>query len=136
MRWMKARSALQTVISLALVALLLLGCGPTAFLNFVEVQREGVGEVTGLNRVWSVTVSPDGEHVYATGYLDDALVVFSRDGTTGKLTLVEVQRDGVGGVEGLAEARSVAVSPDGEGKHLYVVSKRDNAVAVFSVLHP
>ena len=43
-----------------------------------------------------VTVSPDGKYVYAIGASDDAVAVFSRDSATGKLTFVEVQKDGVG----------------------------------------
>ena len=104
----------------------------TGALTFVEVQKDGVGGVDGLFRAISVTVSPDGSHLYAAGGGDGAVAVFRRDSTTGALTFVEVQRDGVGGVDGLLGARSVTVSPD--GKHLYAASQLDNAVAVFSVL--
>ena len=86
--------------------------------------------VDGLNGALSVTVSPDGKHLYAAGQSDDAVAVFSRDSTTGALTFVEVQRDGVGGVDGLLEAHWVTVSPD--GKHLYAAGQLDDAVAVFS----
>ncbi len=60
-----------------------------------------------------VTVSPDGSHVYATGYSDDAVAVFSRNSSTGALTFVEVLKDGTGGVDGLDAAYGVTVSPDG-----------------------
>jgi len=125
---------LQTGISLTMVMLLLAGCGPqkTAlpYLAFVEAQKDGVGGVDGLRGVWSVTVSPDGKHVYAAGYRDDAVAVFSRDETTGKLAFVEAQKEGVGGLDGIGGACSVAVSPD--GRHVYVASHWDYAVAVFS----
>jgi uncharacterized repeat protein (TIGR01451 family) len=58
------------------------------------------------------------------------VAVFSRSSTTGALTFMEVQKDGVGGVDGLFAAASVAVSPD--GKHVYTASIGDDAVAVFS----
>jgi len=125
---------LQTGISLTMVTLLLAGCGPqkTAppYLAFVEAQKNGVGSVDGLRGVWSVTVSPDGKHVYAAGYRDDAVAVFSRDETTGRLAFVEAQKEGVGGLDGIGGACSVAVSPD--GRHVYVASHWDYAVAVFS----
>ena len=102
----------------------------TGALTFVEVQRDGVGGVDGLNRAYSVTVSPDGNHLYVAGFSDNAVAVFSRNSTTGALTFVEFKQDGVGGVDGLDGARSVTVSPD--GKHLYAAGKNDDAVAVFS----
>jgi 6-phosphogluconolactonase (cycloisomerase 2 family) len=99
-------------------------------LTFVEMQQDGVGGVDGLSGAWAVTVSPDGEHVYVAGSYDKAVAVFSRDRTSGALTFVEMQQDGVGGVDGLDGVRSVAVSPDGD--HVYAASIYDDAVAVFS----
>jgi 6-phosphogluconolactonase (cycloisomerase 2 family) len=102
----------------------------TGELTFVEVQKDGVDGVDGLALARSVTVSPDGKHVYAAGWLDNAVAVFSRNSTTGELTFVEFEKQGVGGVDGLGAASSVTVSPD--GKHLYVASFGNAAVAVFS----
>jgi 6-phosphogluconolactonase (cycloisomerase 2 family) len=102
----------------------------TGEVTFVEVQRDGVGGVDGLAGVESVVISPDGAHIYATGRDDDSVAVFSRNGTTGALTFVEVQTDGVGGVEGIAGPFSVAVAPN--GSHVYVAGGADDAVAVFS----
>src|SRR6185436_17002926 len=51
---------------------------------------------------------------------DDAVAVFSRNSTTGMLSFVEAQFDGVGGVSGLAGAGYPAFSPD--GTRFYVVS--------------
>ena len=101
----------------------------TGFLTFVEVQRDGVGDVDGLDGAASLALSPDGKHVYAVGKLDDALAMFTRDSATGALTFVAVHRDNEGGIDGLDDASSVTVSPD--GKHLYVAGPRDSAVAVF-----
>lgn len=101
-----------------------------AFLEFVEGQQEGVGGVTGLAGVLAVVVSADGRNVYAAGGNDDAVVAFQRDSTTGALTLLQVEKDGVDGVDGLAFASSLALSPD--GAHLYVTGSNDNALTVFS----
>jgi 6-phosphogluconolactonase (cycloisomerase 2 family) len=86
-----------------------------------------------VDRPWAiaVSVSSDGKHVYVAGADDNAVAVFSRDASTGKLMVVEVEKDGVGGVDGLGGARSVTVSPD--GKHVYAAGADDDAVAVFAV---
>lgn len=128
------RRVLLGRIFLATVTLLLTGCAPqgaaSSHLAFVEVQRNGVGGVGGLRGVWALTVSPDGRHVYAAGYREDAVVVFDRDEATGRLTFLEVHKEGVGGLDGIAGACSVAVIPD--GRHVYVAGHWDHAVAVFS----
>jgi cysteine-rich repeat protein len=104
--------------------------GTTGTLTFLEAKFDGVGGVDGLNKAQGVAVSPDGKNVYVTGQVDDAVAVFTRDGTTGALTFLEAQFDGVGGVDGLNGAEGVAVSPGGE--HVYVAGRSDDAVAVFS----
>jgi 6-phosphogluconolactonase (cycloisomerase 2 family) len=99
-------------------------------LTFVEAHFDGVGGVDGLNGAMALTVSPDGAHVYVASADDDAVALFSRDAGSGALTFVEAEFDGVGGIDGLDGARSIALSPD--GAHVYVASFHDNAVAVFS----
>ena len=95
----------------------------------VEVLKDGVGGVTGLDGAISVAVSPDGEHVYATGLFDDALVTFSREASLGQLTFLEAITNGVGGLDGLDDPWDVNVSPD--GLRVYVAGRADDAVAVF-----
>lgn len=50
---------------------------PTAILAFVKVQKSAVGGVDGLFGTRSVTVSPDGKHLYIAGERDHAVEVFS-----------------------------------------------------------
>ena len=94
----------------------------------------------------AVAVSPDGASVYVvaygvlsgiTGLTPGKLTVFARDPESGALALAQRFDDGVGGVEGLAGALGVAVSPD--GGNVYVAASQDPAgdplrgsVAVFS----
>jgi 6-phosphogluconolactonase (cycloisomerase 2 family) len=99
-------------------------------LQFVEVLRNGMGGVQGLDGAISVTVSSDGRHVYVAGQFDSALAVFGRDQGSGRLQFVEAVRNGVGGADGLRGAFSVTVSSD--GRHVYVASFEDSAVAVFA----
>lgn len=100
-------------------------------LTFVEEKKDGKDDVEdGLNGAYGVAVGPDGAHVYVTSDKDDALVVFERTAPGGNLVFREVERDGVGGVDGLVGAKAVAVSPD--GGQVYVTSTDENALAVFS----
>ena len=104
----------------------------TGALTFVEAQFDGVGGVDGLNGLLgthAVALSPDGLNVYVAANTDDAVAVFSRDPETGALSFLEVQRDGVGGVDGLNGSWGVTVSADGE--HVYVAGFVDQAIAVF-----
>jgi hypothetical protein len=94
--------------------------GTTGALGFVEMKRDGVAGVDGLDGAISVAVSPDGAHLYAAGGAEEALAVFARDPGTGTLSAVEVERNDVGGVSGMQDPRTVAVHPDGE--HVYVSS--------------
>jgi 6-phosphogluconolactonase (cycloisomerase 2 family) len=101
----------------------------TGALLLIETQRDGTGGVEGLRGVGAVAMSPDGVHLYAAGRDDDAIAVFRRDAVTGMLAFVEVQREGVSGVESLDEPFAVTVSPD--GGHLYAAARRGNALVVF-----
>ena len=103
----------------------------TGDLTFVEKVKDGVNGVDGLHSVRSAVVSPDGKNVYAAGYWDDSVAVFSRDASTGALTFFEVHEGGYdkSGVDGLYHAVSVVVSPDGE--HVYAAGYGENAVVVF-----
>jgi 6-phosphogluconolactonase (cycloisomerase 2 family) len=102
----------------------------TGALTFIEAQKDGVSGVDGIGGADAVAVAADGAHVYGAGQFDGAVAVFARNATTGALTFVEAQQDGVGGVDGLAGASAVAISPD--DRNLYVSGRTDNAVAVFA----
>jgi DNA-binding beta-propeller fold protein YncE len=102
----------------------------TGKLTFTDLVVNGEEGVTGLDGPWMAVVSPDGEHVYVIALNDNALVVFDRSVSTGGLTFVQAQIDGVSGVDGLEAPQGVAISPD--GKHLYVTSSAEHKVAVFS----
>jgi len=104
--------------------------GGTGMLTHGQTLLDGQGGVDGLDGARHVRVSPDGLHVYVASDVDDAVAVFERNTTTGELTFVEAHFDGMGGVDGLAGAFSVAITPD--GNHVYVTGESDDAVAVFS----
>ncbi len=119
-----------TTLSAAALSSLLLT--PSAFaegLSFLEAKKDGEG-ADGLLGATALAISPDGMNVYSVGERDDAISVFSRDPLTGLLTYREMEKDGVGGVDGLNGPTSVHVV--GGGNHVYTASGVENAVAVFS----
>jgi DNA-binding beta-propeller fold protein YncE len=99
----------------------------TGGLTLVEVEQNGVGGVDGLANPVDVRVSPDGAHVYVAAY--GAIVVFSRNATTGELTYASNEKNGVDGVVSMSTPWSIAISPDGAS--VYVASGTDSAVVVF-----
>ncbi len=92
-----------------------------------ELDYNGGRELVGVT---GIVVSPDGKHAYATSNADHTLTALARAGATGSLSLFEVETDGIGGVDGLDGATGVAISPD--GKHVYVASAADDALAAFA----
>ena len=80
---------------------------------------------TPLPSATGLVISPDGKHLYATA--QDTLTAFVTN--QGRLSVAEVETDGIGGVDGLEGATGVAISPDGD--HVYVASATDDALAAF-----
>ncbi len=91
----------------------------------------------GLDGALGIDISPDGLHVYVASSASDAVAEFTRNPTTGVLSqltdpddcIAETAGDCADGV-GLDDARSVAVSPD--GNFVYVASAGSDAIAAFS----
>ncbi|MEO1624599.1 MAG: beta-propeller fold lactonase family protein, partial [Bacteroidota bacterium] len=101
----------------------------TGELTYVDRFRDNSS--VGLNGASSINVSPDGEHVYVTGFWENSISTFSRNETTGLLTNQQQLRDGIAGMDGLTWANGSVISPD--GKTVYVTSAFDNAVSVFGI---
>ena len=86
----------------------------------------------------AVAVSPDGRHVYVASSSSDAVAIFTRNRTTGKLKQARgtagcVARKGALGcakATGLDGPNSLAVSPN--GRSVYVTSLLTNAVLSFA----
>jgi len=101
----------------------------TGALNLIQTLTDGIDGVDGLGGAIAVTLSPDDNNVYVAGEIDDAIAVFSRNATSGELTMLEVHRDGIGIVNGLGGVQNLALSSD--GRNLYAAGAADSAVAVF-----
>jgi DNA-binding beta-propeller fold protein YncE len=90
----------------------------------------------GLDGADLVRVSADGRSVYATGEIDNAVVVFKRNATTGALTTAGCIADPAHNpdhcgktAKGLDGASGVRVSAD--GRSVYVTGFIDNAIVAF-----
>lgn len=117
-------------------ALTQLGCHSNATLA-------GCTRVTGvIGAVSDLSISPDGKNVYAVGYNSSTIAEFSRNATTGALTLLSspngcLYDNGVGtppagctAARKLSGADGVVVSPD--GAYVYVVAVSSNSLTVFA----
>lgn len=98
-------------------------------LNFQESLEDG-GGLDGLNGITEILLSPDGEHAYVSGFWDNTVTHFDRDISTGSLTFIENQKDGLFGVDGISGANSMVLSND--GNYLFVAGFWDNAIGVFT----
>jgi len=112
--------------------------GNISYLETVDAFGDYSGNLTGMK---GIAISPDGQSVYATawhnGGRDDAIAVFNRDADTGRLTRIQVLRNGENGVEGLSLLSDVVVSPDNRyvylagSKKLVVFSRDTNTGLLF-----
>ena len=124
------RHALALVV-LALVAFAVPAHATPGGLNFLESYAD-----TGAGGARSVAIAPDGTSVYLAGQDSDAVVGYSRDGTTGLLTLLGCIEDtGTGGgcgstTDGLISPRYMALSDAGD--LLYVTGGGSDAIVVLS----
>lgn len=98
-------------------------------LTFVDAVLDGEAGAR-LDGAFALAISPDGKNVYVASDAENALSAFAVVAETGALSPAGSFADGVAGVNGLAIAQSVAVSPD--GKHVYAGGRGDDAIAVFS----
>ena len=105
-----------------------LGSAPVEDLVLVEQYLDGIDGVTGLDvGNHSLSLSPDGCHLYAAGghfaFSDQpnrgALVVFDRNDADGRLTHLQSLIHGEN-VSLMVAASDTAVSPD--GRHVYVAA--------------
>src|SRR5579859_1588971 len=86
-------------------------------MSFSNYQITNPPQLAGAH---GVAVSPDGRSVYATGYISNSVVAFSRNLSDGHLTFKQaiIANPGLHGAEGLA------VSPDGQ--NVYVAAGPDS----------
>lgn len=97
--------------------------GALTFVQAVFDLQTG-GSFDGLGGAMAVIVSEDGSHVYVAARSDDAVLAFSRNATTGQLTLIAVYQD-----VAMDGPESLRLSPDGD--HVYVAAVNSHALLAF-----
>ena len=102
----------------------------TGVLTFSTCIKNGENGVVGLKYAYCVAISPDSKNVYVSGADDSAIVIFTRDQSTGALTYSSTLKNGTGGIDGMIRPISITVSPD--NLNLYVVSVSDSSIVVFN----
>jgi len=95
-----------------------------AQITFVETDLDG----TNYNALRSIVVSPDGKFVYAGAASSDAIIVFSRNTSTGALTFGS---SNTALLDKLNNVYALAISND--GKSLYSISLNDNFILTWDV---
>jgi len=97
-------------------------------LSFAQVLKDDTNDIDGLAQASNLTTSPDGAFIYATGFSDNAVAVFSRETISGTLSFIEVHKKGTNDVDGLGGALAVTATEN----HLYVAGHGDDAIALFN----
>jgi DNA-binding beta-propeller fold protein YncE len=111
--------------------------------TFSECEAGGATGTTnakGLGTPYGIAVSPEGENVYVTGFAEEAVAEFKRNGETGVLTQLAAPNECVGDASsacgtktiGLKEDIGIAVS--GEGRDVYVGAGTKGAEGDVAVL--
>ena len=103
-------------------------------LTYGGTLKDGINGTDGLYGTYDIAVSNDGKHVYITSKSMHEISWFDRNVTSGALSYVGKLRDGVAGVDGLYNARSISLSPD--GLHVYVAGSSDDEISMFEKTRP
>ncbi len=99
-------------------------------LTYQQVYTNGSDGITGLSRLTTLVISPDGKHVYVPISSSDSIVIFSRNSGDGTLTYVDTLVDDLDEIDGLDGAIDIAFSSDGEDA--YVVGSTESSVTHFT----
>ncbi|MEP2012094.1 MAG: cadherin domain-containing protein [Balneola sp.] len=109
----------------------------TGQLTFVEQHLDGVnGNLLGQafnassSPINNIAVTSDGGFLYVTSTDDSAVSVYTRNVSTGALTLASSVQNGVGGITDMLSPASLVLSPDNE--HIYVSAQNGNSLLAFS----
>jgi 6-phosphogluconolactonase (cycloisomerase 2 family) len=97
-------------------------------LSGLELEREGIGGVSGLTAVSALAVSPDGLRLYATG--SEAMAVFARNAADGRLGFVEAKSYFAARTD-CPVAPAAAVAVDDDHRFVYAARASDEGIAVF-----
>jgi 6-phosphogluconolactonase (cycloisomerase 2 family) len=102
-------------------------------LSHVQTRKQGDTidgpSLDGLKGAYQVSVSPDGQNVYAVGANSNAIVAFSRNIADGRLHWLATYANGASGISGLNAPLGIDTTPD--GLHVVASGYSAQSVAVF-----
>ena len=96
--------------------------GPAGTLDQLNVYRDGISGIDGLNSARGIAISPDGSLLFVTGQGDDALSVWRVNAAQGSLEQTQ-----------LIDGNSGDLAINTDGSLLFVTSTIDNALSVWQV---
>jgi len=103
--------------------------GTTGELEFVDAWFDGQGTTQGLGGVNKLLLSADGNYLYASGSLDNALAIFTIDNATGSLVQTGFLEQAVDDVDGLAGITDMAFAAN--ESLLLVVADANQSLTTF-----
>lgn len=100
----------------------------------IEILQNGDSGISSLSGPRDIIVSPDGKRVYVASENRDAVIVLDRDlnaasNSFGRLNAVEVRRNNVAGVSGIAQVRALAISRS--SRNVYAAGFGSGSIASF-----
>jgi 6-phosphogluconolactonase (cycloisomerase 2 family) len=108
----------------------------TGRLTYNAGLEDGDPGVDGLDGVSGIDMTPDGKHVATTSFNDDAVAVYERNPSNGRLAQIQVITPGLlfPFNPQLRGARDVEISPDGTSVHAAAFT--DDAVVSLHTINP
>lgn len=103
-------------------------------LSYGGIYRNGSGDITGMDNLIGLALTPNGKHLFTTADLSNAVAVFERDTTTGLLDFAQAVGRGAPPPPFLGDPIDIAVSPD--SRTVYVTADGDNRVVVLPFANP
>ncbi|MCK5521748.1 MAG: beta-propeller fold lactonase family protein, partial [Thiomargarita sp.] len=95
-------------------------------LYFVETHQNEINDVQGLEKAFALTISPDGQFIYVVGFSNNAVALFRRNSSDGKLQFVSTPFHGTHD-----DLKPSAITLSNDGNYAYIASFEENAVSVF-----
>jgi 6-phosphogluconolactonase (cycloisomerase 2 family) len=108
----------------------------TGSLTFVNNFVEGIAGEFGIHEIYGLAVSDDGKNLYAAGSASDSVSAFSIDDSTGLITLIESEKDGVNDASDAGSPvafmdRPIKVDVSADGKSVYVAANNSSSIIAF-----
>lgn len=99
-------------------------------LTLVDVKIDNAGGVDGIQGARFLAISPEGNHVYVSGFGENKLGIFQRNTTSGALSFIgAITNAGIGG-SGLNAPKQIHITQSGD--HVYVASSGDDKISIFA----